>query len=116
MIIHSNEGRMTATLDFNVLERRAKELIESDRVRDAINVYIFMADGDPSLDGGYLGKKLGECYELLGEPIVAKYWYNRAVEENPEARTDCAEALKRLRTQTIDYLIPSEADISSNQR
>jgi hypothetical protein len=53
-----------------------------------------MSDGDPSLDGGYLGKKLGECYELAGDPHAAKYWYGRAVEECPDGRDDCVEARK----------------------
>ena len=64
--------------DFNVLEKRAIELIEADRSRDAIRIYTFMADGDGSLDGGSLGRKLAQCYERLGElpeatvPIVLK--------------------------------------------
>jgi hypothetical protein len=31
--------------DFNVLERCAKELIGAGRSRDAIKIYLFMADG-----------------------------------------------------------------------
>lgn len=64
-----------------------------------------MADGDPSLDGGYLGKKLGECYELLDDLHAAKYWYGRAVEENPEVRLDCIEARKRLEEVNINALL-----------
>lgn len=95
--------------DFNVLEKRARELIDVGRFRDAIRIYIFMADGDPSLDGGYLGKKLGECYERLGEAIVARYWYGRAVEENPEVRLDCAVARERLQGHSLDDLVPRES-------
>ena len=43
-----------------------------------------MADGDKSLDGGYLGERIGYCYEMMGDLHAAKYWYGRAVEENPE--------------------------------
>jgi hypothetical protein len=59
--------------DFNVLERRATELIDAGRPQDAIKIYLFMADGDPSLDAGYLGKRLGECYEQIGDLHAAKY-------------------------------------------
>ncbi|MGE5271035.1 MAG: hypothetical protein ACM3JG_15340 [Thiohalocapsa sp.] len=58
--------------DFNVLERRAQELVAAARPQDAIRIYLFMADGDPSLDAGYLGKRLGECYERLGDLHAAK--------------------------------------------
>jgi hypothetical protein len=66
-----------------------------------------MADGDPSLDAGYLGKKIAECYEALGEPYAAKYWYGRAVEEGPGAWPDAMAARDRLENVvTIDDLIP----------
>jgi tetratricopeptide (TPR) repeat protein len=91
--------------DFNVLERRAEELLAAGRARDAIRIYLFMADGDPSLDGGYLGKRLGESYERIGDLDAAKYWYGRAVEENPQVRLDCAAARKRLAHVTIDDLV-----------
>jgi tetratricopeptide (TPR) repeat protein len=91
--------------DFNVLERRAQELIDSGRSHDAIKMYLFMADGDPSLDAGYLGMKLGECYERIGDLHAAKYWYGRCVEENPAVRTSCKEARERLKGLNIDDLI-----------
>jgi hypothetical protein len=49
--------------NFNYLERRAKDLIASGNVADAIKIYLFMADGDQFLDGGYLGERLGDCYK-----------------------------------------------------
>ena len=91
--------------DFNVLEKRSQELIDSSRTREAIRIYLFMADGDPSLDAGYLGKKLGECYERIGDLHAAKYWYGRAVEENPTVRLDCIAARKRLEEVTINDLV-----------
>ena len=94
--------------DFNVLERCADGLIAAGRVRDAIRIYLFMADGDQSLDGGYLGQRLGQCYELVGDLDAAKYWYGRAVEENPEVRLESVEARKRLSNVTIDDLVPSK--------
>ena len=84
------------TYDFNLLEKRASALKECGRYRDAMTIYFFMSDGDPSLDGGYLGERLGECYEALGELSAARYWYGRAVEENPDVRLAAAEARKRL--------------------
>lgn len=90
--------------DFNRLEQRAKELAGSGNIADAIKIYLFMADGDPSLDGGYLGEKLGECYEKTGDLHAAKYWYGRAVEENPEIRLVSVEGRKRLQKVGIDDL------------
>jgi hypothetical protein len=97
------------TYDFNVLERRASELAGSGRPQDAIKIYLFMADGDPSLDGGYLAKMIAQCYERIGDPYSAKYWYGRAIEENPEVRKDCVEARNRLERVTIDDLMSSAA-------
>ena|SRR5579864_4408693 len=95
--------------DFNVLERRAKELIGAGRDRDAIRIYFFMADGDPSLDAGYLGERLGECYERLGELAAAKYWYGRAIEEGAGAWRDAADGRKRLTAiVAIDDLVSPE--------
>ena len=91
--------------DFNLLERRAAELIGAGRVGDAIRIYLFMSDGDPSLDGGYLGERLGQCYEQIGDLAAAKYWYGRAVEENPGVRLKSVEARERLANLTIDDLI-----------
>lgn len=91
--------------DFNELERAANNHFTTGRPGDALKIYLFMADGDTSLDGGYLGKKIGECYEALEDLHAAKYWYGRAVEENPEVRLDCVAALKRLGNLPIDHLL-----------
>lgn len=91
--------------DLNILERRAKELIATGNVADAIKIYLFMADGEQSLDGGYLGERLGVCYEQIGDLHAAKYWYGRAVEENPEVRQISAQARERLQQLSIDSLL-----------
>lgn len=91
--------------DFNVLEKKAAELIQAGRPREAIRIFLFMADGDPSLDGGYLGKKLGECYERIGDPDAAKYWYGRAIEEGAGAWPDCVAAREKLSQVSIDDLV-----------
>jgi hypothetical protein len=93
--------------DFNVLERRAKELIDAGRINDALKIYFFMADGDGSLDGGYLGTKIAMCYEKMGDFHPAKYWYGRAVEENPSIEPYVA-ARKRLESININELVPPE--------
>jgi tetratricopeptide (TPR) repeat protein len=97
-------SNLATKYDSNALERRAQELIDSGRSHDAIKIYLFMADGDPSLDAGYLGMKLGECYERIGDLHAAKYWYGRCVEENPAVRTSCKEARDRLKGVNIDDL------------
>jgi tetratricopeptide (TPR) repeat protein len=91
--------------DFNHLEHMAKKYIEDSKVADAIKIYLFMSDGDPSLDAGYLGERLGICYEQLGDLHAAKYWYGRAVEENPEVRLEAAQAYERLSSVGIDHLL-----------
>ena len=92
--------------DFNVLENKAKEFMGAGRYGDAIRIYFFMADGDPSLDAGYLGEKIGQCYEKMGQLYAAKYWYGRAVEENPHVRSVSKEAHEKLeKLVTIDDLV-----------
>jgi len=102
-----NESQLVAqSYDFNALEQKATGLMDSGRHSDAIRIYFFMADGDPSLDAGYLGKRIAMCYEAMGMPYAAKYWYGRAVEENPEVRRDCKDARDRLeKVVTIDDLV-----------
>jgi tetratricopeptide (TPR) repeat protein len=95
--------------DFNVLERRAKELVAASRHADAIQIYLFMADGDASLDAGYLAEVIGECYEALGDLHAAKYWYGRAVEENPSVRMSSVNARDRLKAIGIDHLLRPQA-------
>ena len=91
--------------DFNKLEEKAKKLLESGLPHEAIKIYLYMADGDQSLDGGYLAKQIAQCYEEMKDLHAAKYWYGRAIEENPAVRLDCVEARKRLESITIDYLL-----------
>jgi hypothetical protein len=90
--------------DFNKLEMRARALIQAGSVKDALRINLWMADGDPSLDGGYLGGRIGECYEQLGELDAARYWYARAVAENPEVCLTEAGARERLGDISISNL------------
>ena len=94
--------------DFNILQRRASELVALGRYSDALRIYIFMVDGDNSLDGGHFGVKIAECYEAMGELQVAKYWYGRAEEENPGVLAAALEGKRRLASVNIDDLIRPE--------
>jgi tetratricopeptide (TPR) repeat protein len=91
--------------DFNKLEEKAQNLLNAGLPHEAIKIYLFMADGDQSLDGGYLGKRIAECYESMNDLHAAKYWYGRAIEENPQVLVDCKEARRRLESVTIDSLL-----------
>ena len=83
-------------IDMNLLERKAAELFGQGRIEEAREIYVAMADGDASLDAGYLGMKIGLCFEKQGKFVDAKYWFNRAEEENPGVRSEVTDALKRL--------------------
>lgn len=96
---------MNPIYDFNLMERRARDLMAAGRAADAISIYLHMAGGDHSIDGGYLGEKLGECYESLGELHAAKYWYGRAIKENPDARPFAVQARIRLASVDIESLL-----------
>lgn len=109
--------------DFNHLERKAKDLIATGKAADAVKIYLFMADGDQSLDAGYLGERLAECYEKIGDLHAAKYWYGRAVEENPHVRLTSVAARKRLHEVSIEaflgdakkYFLPSNSSYFVNR-
>ena len=102
--------------DFNTLETTATALKDAGRHHDALRIYLYMADGDQSLDGGYLGERIGECYERLGEPDAARYWFGRAVEENPEVCLEAAAARERLGGVSIADLCGPENWPPSNVR
>jgi hypothetical protein len=98
---------MPPTYDFNVFERRAGELIATSRPKDAMAIYLFMADGDPSLDAGHLAERIGYCCELLGDLHAARWWYGRAVEENPGI-VHYQDARRRLEQISIADLFSAE--------
>lgn len=100
--------RQNGEFDFNQLENSAIELKKQGRHVDAIKIYLYMADGDKSLDGGWLGARLGECYEAIGDLRAAKFWHGRAIEENPELYPESEDARKRLESLSIVPLIVSD--------
>lgn len=70
-------------MDFNEMQAFADAAARAGRYQTAIAMYLHMAEGDPSLDGGSLGHAIGACYEVLGDLHAARFWYGRAAEENP---------------------------------
>jgi tetratricopeptide (TPR) repeat protein len=91
-------------VDPNLLQRRASEFARTGRYADALKIYFYMAEGDPSLDGGSLGHNIGVMYEKLGDLHAAKYWYARAYEENPGIDAYKAD-YERTRNIGIDNLL-----------
>lgn len=91
----------------NQLEARAAKLREAGRDRDAMAIYLHMADGDPSLEAGYLAMQIGACCESLGDLHLARWWYGRAVEENPSIN-GYVEARQRLEHVGIAVLLNEE--------
>lgn len=94
-----------AGFDIHVLEASAIELLQRGRPADALKIFYRLAEGNASLDGGYLGSRIGQCYEALGDPNAARYWYGRAVEENPSLGSVSAEALRRIGEVCLDDLL-----------
>jgi len=70
-------------MDFDRLQAFADRCVREGRYKTALAIYLHMAEGDPSLDGGSLAHAIGECYRNLGELHAARYWYGRAAQENP---------------------------------
>jgi hypothetical protein len=102
--IEFGQSEVNVKYDFNVLTRRAGTLLELDRPEDAMSIYLYMADGDPSSEGGWLAERIGWCCELMGNLHGAKWWYGRTVEENPSIEV-YVQARKRLNDVTIDDLL-----------
>lgn len=92
-------------IDLAAFEKSAMELLQRGRPADALRIFYRLADGNRSLDGGYLGWRIGQCYEALGDLDAARYWHGRAVEENPALRS--AEALSRIGDPPLDDLLIS---------
>ena len=68
--------------DFNVLETTATALKEAGKHHDALRIYLFMADGDQSLDGGYLGERIG-VPETIGAMLAVAGAVALSYEERP---------------------------------
>lgn len=90
-------------MDANTLQAFADRCMQQGRYGTALAVYLHMAEGDPSLDGGSLAHAIGECYEKLSDDHAARYWYGRAKEENPAIdlyRRD-SERMSKVRVEDL---------------
>jgi hypothetical protein len=101
--------------NFNELEVLAIRFFEINEYDKSLDIYLFMADGDSSLDGGYLAEMIGRCYEAKNDFMAAKYWYGRAIEENPVVRVYSIEARKRLNTVGVTDLLENYDKLANPQ-
>jgi tetratricopeptide (TPR) repeat protein len=93
-------------MDPNELQAFADQSMRAGRYKTALEIYHFLADGDPSLDGGSLAHAIGQCHEQLGEPFAARFWYGRAAEENPAVELYRRDA-ERTRDLRVEDLVES---------
>ena len=91
--------------DYNVLEAAAQGYIDAGDIESALRIFFYMADGDSGLDGGYLGERIGECYEKLGIIYAAIYWYGRALEEGGGYSPVVESRLAVLGKMSIDDIV-----------
>jgi hypothetical protein len=89
--IERREAVPAVKYDFNQLEMSAVRHVNSGDYKKALNIYLFMADGDPSLDGGYLGKRIAQCYEAMKDFHAAN---NGTVELWKKTRSSMPNAKK----------------------
>ena len=54
-------------MDFNTLQAFADRWCREGQSGTAVAIYLHMAEGDLSLDGGSLAHAIGGCYEKLGD-------------------------------------------------
>jgi tetratricopeptide (TPR) repeat protein len=90
--------------DLNVLQKYASKYLEVGEFDEAIALFLEIAHSDKTLDAGYLAERIGFCYEQKRQFHVAKYWYDRAVEENPEIEA-YKTAARRFTALTVDELV-----------
>jgi tetratricopeptide (TPR) repeat protein len=102
-------------IDVNAAMAAASSLRETERNQEAIELYLFLADGDASLDAGWLAVQLAECYESLGRLSEARYWAGRAEEENPTL-WDRVETRNRLGPVKIDHILPRDQYLVSKSQ
>jgi tetratricopeptide (TPR) repeat protein len=92
------------SIDVNAVMSTANWFRNEGDFQSALELYLFLADGDPSLDGGWLGVQIAECYEALGRMNEARYWAGRAENENPTL-PDRREIRERLGSIDVDDMV-----------
>lgn len=86
--------------DFDDLEVAAQDHINSGNATAALQIYYYMSFGDPSLDAGYLAFRISECYQQLRNTPAARYWLDKAIQQNPELYKD-----------EIGLLVPTDSEL-----
>jgi hypothetical protein len=97
-------------MDFNQLEYSAEKRFSDGDYDGALTIYYFMVDGDPSLDAGHLGERIGACYLSKGCAAPARYWLRRAQEENPELYGHLSRIIDSLEVSPENLLYPLPSD------
>lgn len=92
------------SLDANAIVARARARQERLDYQSALELFLYLAQGDQSLDGGSLGVDIAYCYEQLGRINEARFWASRAREENPTL-DDRVEISERLGPIKIEHLL-----------
>jgi len=103
-------------VDVNELQNRAALLRSNGHFQKAIDVYLYLADGDPSLDAGWYAIQIAECCEKLGRMTEARYWAARAKDENPTVpdRQEIEQRLGPIKLAHVDGSPPASRWLSSS--
>ena len=96
------------TYDFNVLSAAAADFYRQNRFRDSLKIFLFIAVIDT--ESGFYSERVGSCYENIGDLHSAKYWYGKAVKENPTIEP-YVRARERLKHVNIDFLLDPKSYI-----
>ena len=70
-----------------------------------LKIFLFIAVIDTK--SGLFSERVGSCYENIGDLHSAKYWYGKAVKENPTIEP-YVRARERLKHVNIDLLLRPE--------
>ena len=91
------------------LRRKAASLRANGFSQQALEIYLFLCDGDPSFDTGGDAVRVAECYETLGRMTEARYWAARAAEQGPSLpdRKALGERLGAIALDQVDGSPPS---------
>lgn len=91
-------------LDFNLINHCADQAFSDGNFLDAIAVFLFWAELDSSLEAGYVGFRLANCYERLGDKVSARYWAARCLFENPNVQ-EYMDLVDNLGKSDLDHII-----------
>ena len=95
---------MEAIIDYNLMLFCAHRAFSEENFRNALAIYLFLAEKDPSLEGGSTADNISRCYEKMGDAYSAKYWARLAFEENPDIDI-YKERLNQFQSVNTDSII-----------